>query len=233
MREREDHTWRCIPLKIHGDGTPVTGLGKQWGRLVDIFSSCSLLVDAPTILRLRMFCVFSISFFSCLGAGHLHWVLSTTLFLKAFSVVDGPPMHRELRGIPHTLNAFYKRVVWSFNVLWSGELPLKDWTGKKIPGAKRGKLLGDYWMCVWALTHDLDHGYKCYSLPNPTAANPCGLFSCDSSGIPWWDFRINARWLGTIWSAEPWFAAGLKPSLEHQSLDLSLKLSSFETFVSK
>ena len=90
MREREDHTWRCIPLKIHGDGTPVTGLGKQWGRLVDIFSSCSLLVDAPTILRLRMLCVFSISFFSCLGGwafalGLEHHSLSKGIFCCGWS----------------------------------------------------------------------------------------------------------------------------------------------------
>ena len=52
----EDH---CIPLKIHGDGTPVTGLGKSWSKMVDIFSVSSLLVCGPTILRnLMMFLIF-------------------------------------------------------------------------------------------------------------------------------------------------------------------------------
>ena len=41
-----------MPLKLHGDGTPVTGLGKQWGRLVDIYSLGALLVQAPVNLRL-------------------------------------------------------------------------------------------------------------------------------------------------------------------------------------
>ena len=27
----------CIPLKVHGDGTPVTGMGKSWAKMVDIF----------------------------------------------------------------------------------------------------------------------------------------------------------------------------------------------------
>ena len=26
----------CIPLSIHGDGTPVVGIGKAWGKLLDI-----------------------------------------------------------------------------------------------------------------------------------------------------------------------------------------------------
>ena len=50
----EDHPEDFIPLKLHGDGTPVTGLGKQWSQMVDIFSVSSILVYAPTILRLAL-----------------------------------------------------------------------------------------------------------------------------------------------------------------------------------
>ena len=42
---------RVIPLRLHGDGTPVTGLGKQWGKLVDVYSLASLLVVAPVRLK--------------------------------------------------------------------------------------------------------------------------------------------------------------------------------------
>ena len=59
VRHREDFRNKCIPLKIHGDGTPVTGLGKGWGKLVDIFSVSSLLICGPTILRnLLMWLIF-------------------------------------------------------------------------------------------------------------------------------------------------------------------------------
>ena len=59
VRHRENFEERCIPLKIHGDGTPVTGLGKGWGKLVDIFSVSSLLICVPTVLRnLMMFLIF-------------------------------------------------------------------------------------------------------------------------------------------------------------------------------
>ena len=50
---------KCIPLRIHGDGVPVTGLGKGWGKLVDIFSVSSVLVVGPTMLRsMMMFLMF-------------------------------------------------------------------------------------------------------------------------------------------------------------------------------
>ena len=42
----------CIPVKIHGDATPATGLGKSWSKMVEVFSVCSLLTGGgPTILR--------------------------------------------------------------------------------------------------------------------------------------------------------------------------------------
>ena len=34
----------CIPIVVHGDGTPVVGIGKAWGRLMDIWSWSSMLV---------------------------------------------------------------------------------------------------------------------------------------------------------------------------------------------
>jgi len=59
VRHRVGFEEKCIPLKIHGDGTPVTGLGKGWGKMVDITSVSSLLICGPTILRnLMMFLMF-------------------------------------------------------------------------------------------------------------------------------------------------------------------------------
>lgn len=33
---------RAIPLSLHGDGVPITGVGKSWSQRTDIFSWCSL-----------------------------------------------------------------------------------------------------------------------------------------------------------------------------------------------
>ena len=60
VRLRPNFRSHCIPLSIHGDGTPVVGIGKAWGKLLDIWSWQSLLVSGPTILRtMLIFCVHS------------------------------------------------------------------------------------------------------------------------------------------------------------------------------
>ena len=40
----------CIPLSLHGDGTPVTGRGKSWCKSLTIFSMASILVGGSTKL---------------------------------------------------------------------------------------------------------------------------------------------------------------------------------------
>ena len=58
VRLRPNFRSQCIPLSIHGDGTPVVGIGKAWGKLLDIWSWQSLLVAGPTLLRtMLIFCV--------------------------------------------------------------------------------------------------------------------------------------------------------------------------------
>ena len=51
MSQREGFEDSCIPLRLHGDGTPVTGVGKQWGKMLDAYSLASLLVVAPVKLK--------------------------------------------------------------------------------------------------------------------------------------------------------------------------------------
>ena len=38
-----------IPLSLHGDGVPITGVGKSWGKSMDVWSWCSLLASGRTI----------------------------------------------------------------------------------------------------------------------------------------------------------------------------------------
>ena len=76
VRHRDGFEDHCIPLKIHGDGTPVTGLGKGWGKLVDIFSVSSLLICGPTILRNLMMFLISNILFAGMGGTTL-WTLLT------------------------------------------------------------------------------------------------------------------------------------------------------------
>jgi len=126
-------------------------------------------------------------------------------------------MHQNLQSVQdnhHTLRVFYKKLIWSFQALWEGEDPVKDWLGNPIPGAVPVvKMMGGFFMCVWALIFDLDHGFKCYSLPNPNSNTPCSLCPCNTTSMPWFDFRMSAGWLNHIWTLEGWLAAGMKRSL--------------------
>ena len=69
IRFRQNYSTKCVPLKMHGGGTPVTGLGKSWGKMVDVFSVSSLLTCGHTILRnLMIFMLFQ--HLRCAQAGH-------------------------------------------------------------------------------------------------------------------------------------------------------------------
>ena len=94
----------------------------------------------------------------------------------------------------HTMGTFYKKVVWSFNALYEGEVPRKDWMGKATGLGKRILLCGGRRFNVWGLTHDLEHGTKHLDQPNPTSLSPCGLCRCDSKDKPWFDFRPGAAY---------------------------------------
>ena len=41
---------KVIPLRIHGDGTPASGIGKAWGKMVDCFSVSSMLVFEDSMM---------------------------------------------------------------------------------------------------------------------------------------------------------------------------------------
>ena len=42
IRLIDGHEEWAIPIKLHGDGTPVTGLGKSWGKIMDIWCLCNV-----------------------------------------------------------------------------------------------------------------------------------------------------------------------------------------------
>ena len=49
VKLRRDYKHRAIPLSLHGDGVPATGIGKGWSQLIDVFSFSSLLGSGTTV----------------------------------------------------------------------------------------------------------------------------------------------------------------------------------------
>ena len=49
IRSRLNFRSRCIPIALHGDGEPVTGLGKSCSKMMDVWSWNSMLVQGGTL----------------------------------------------------------------------------------------------------------------------------------------------------------------------------------------
>ena len=180
VRFRHGFQEKCIPLKIHGDGTPVTGLGKGWGKLVDIFSVSSLLICEPTILRnLMMFLIFQ------------HLICRDQ---------DHNTLDTAYRKLIWSFKACWEGKKPKFD--WDGKEMFYDGAGDD--------LCGGFFFSVWALICDLDHAYQRYDLPNPTANACCPLCPVGLlPGVVWFDFGPKAKWLDHIYTVQSWLAGGL------------------------
>ena len=181
VRHRAGFRDYCIPLKIHGDGTPVTGLGKGWAKMVDIFSVSSLLICVPTVLRnLMMFLIFS--HLICRDPDHCTLDVFYRMLIWSFKACwDG---------------TWPK---WD----WNGKEMFHPRAGEA--------LCGGFFFCVWALICDLEHAWTAYDLPNPKCNACCPLCPVGLlPGVVWFDFRPNAKWLEHIYNVQSWLARGLQ-----------------------
>lgn len=169
---------KVIPLRLHGDGTPASGVGKSWGKLVDIFSLSSMLV---------------------FGSSQLH---NFMIWMVHQSLLCWLDQH-------HTMNKFWKVFAWSMTALKEGRWPTKDAWNKPIHSSMAGKsLMGGFTAYIWGVIGDLDYFTKTLELPNSNSGSPCALCPCNSTDVPWWDFRLLAEWIRRIYTPAEWLAAG-------------------------
>ena len=120
------------PHFFHGDGVPTTGVGKSWGKSLNVFDWGSLLARGPT-------------------KQIVFWIWSV------FAAISSK----------RTMEVFWKIMKWSFNALFSGKHPDKDFHGEPYPaGSAEAKLAGkplvgsdpgDHYFCViWRFKGDGD-----------------------------------------------------------------------------
>ena len=62
VKDRPNWKKLAIPLCIHGDGVPLTGVGKSWSKFMDVFSVSSILGRGST--RQKMSLLWSCFFFT-------------------------------------------------------------------------------------------------------------------------------------------------------------------------
>ena len=179
--ERQNYQRRCIPISIHGDEVPVVGRGKCWCKRSIVFSWYSVLAHAKPTLN------------------SLFWIWACV-----------PHLFKE--GVGGTIQVFWEVLSWSLAILFAGTWPAKDHRGiYYAPGtpeyAKAGQpLAGGFFACLVSLAGDQDYMAKFLQQPHwASATRPCGFCEASAKGpLTYLDFREEAPWRSTIFSADSW-----------------------------
>ena len=98
----ENYESWVVPLCLHGDDVPITGVGKSWCQQMTVFSWSSL-IGLGSTKDMQYF------IYGCFEK------------LRATSEDQSKD----------TLGIFFKQMVWSLKWLQLGQWPDRDWTGKK------------------------------------------------------------------------------------------------------
>ncbi|CAE7788811.1 unnamed protein product [Symbiodinium necroappetens] len=190
MTSRPNFYKRCVPLALHGDGVPLTGVGKSWQNTITDFSFYSLLGEGKTPdLLMFVYCLFD-------------------------------KLRKMGRDSTATAHRFFEILRWSFRIIWSGTWPSHDYNGRKYkPGSeeakKAGKPLADGWYGIlFSFCGDLDYYHSLLDLPNSrTASGPCTLCRTTKYGpLSWQDYRSTAGWRTTCHTPASWSAQDDKSS---------------------
>lgn len=185
IRNLDNYQSRAIPLAIHGDGVPIVGVGKTWGKSVDVFSWRSLLATGSTIQF--TFYVWSV-FQKLLAQMPLFNTKSRFWRIFVWSLEN------------------LQRGTWPTHD-WNGR-PLASpidiaRAGKPLAGA-----VGSFFVAVvWLVTGDLEHFNKELKLPNSSRNDhPCCFCPGNASVLlNAYEFREGkSGWLSRIYTKIDW-----------------------------
>ena len=101
LKNRRNFKTHCVPLALHGDGVPLTAIGKGWQQTVTNFS-----------------------FFSLLGRGN-----TPDLLFYIFAFFD--KLRVLGNDYNATAHRFFLILKWSFTCMWNGKWPSHDFLGRK------------------------------------------------------------------------------------------------------
>ena len=130
---------KAIPIKLYGDGTPITGVGKSWAKSADSYTWSS-----------------QVGLGRSSQAVFLIWGIVTKL------------VHKSRIGKHDTKKCFWKKLSHALKTMWFGEFLDHDENGKKYdPESFLGKLAGTklcgdsgFFFVIWLLAGDLEWFYK-------------------------------------------------------------------------
>ena len=109
LTRRRNWKRRCVPLAVHGDGVPVTGVGKGWTQTVTNWSWYSLVATGVATVDALFF---------------------------IYAMYDKMRVHaKDLTGTAHH---FFLVLKWSFDIMWKGVFPSHNYMGQAQLGFSNG-----------------------------------------------------------------------------------------------
>ncbi len=169
----------CIPLSLHGDGVPVSGIGKPWSKSAEV-----------------------LSWSSCLGYGSTSVTTYMIICLHKLLMTSAPGHRTADKLWLHICWSFtwLMRGVWpdadAYGTKYTPGLP--EYTRRLTP-------LADGWTAaLWLLKGDLEYFANTLGLEHFSSHTPCFLCRANTSDVPWTDIRCGAQWQATVWTPETW-----------------------------
>ena len=169
---------KLVPLALHGDGTPVLGIGKVWSRQLTTWSWNSLLgMGSTKSMQMQVWPCFD------------ETMASTTL-AEFWQILAWSFKWLQLGVFPDADHLGNK------------------YAANTQDGQKAGQYLaGGYCGVLWSLVGDLEYLTQILKLPHYSSkSGPCSLCKCtgDSSAMSWKDCRLTAPWVQAQWKPHEW-----------------------------
>ena len=179
---RENWKSLAVPIGMHGDAVPVTGIGKVAAKCLDVFSWTSLISSGKTI-----------------NVNYYIWSVYHAIVSKA----DGrDTMDEFFKVLKWSLEAMYEGKWPTHNHKGCLIHP------RSQHGKRAGQDLADgYFGIMFGSLGDLDYFAADLGLPRHSANSPCPLCRATTHGpTHWQDCRVDAAWLGECWTPVAWKA---------------------------
>ena len=196
VRDRPGFTTFAVPLSLHGDGVPVTSVGKSWGHSMDCFSWCSVVGRGSTL----DFNFYIYSYFSKLRADGANRSTMKTVWQLICWSLD-----------------------WLWRGQWPDRDCQGRMFARSSAEGQRAlsPLAGGYFGTLWVLRGDLEYYGKVLGLNWYSSLKPCCLCDCNctpGSGRAWSEFRPgHAEWFERSWTDADWRVAR---QVRHQLFEL-------------
>ena len=176
---------KAIPIAIHGDKVPVTGVGKSWCKSMYILSWCSMLGRGST-----------------LEMNFLILALMAALF-----TASGTTKAQLWRGLHWSLKQL-QNGKWADHDEYGQQYPRGSAEAKRA----NQNLCGEdgFFGTLWGLKQDLEHLVDEFLFRDyrRLESGPCSFCPCNAGDTPWKDFRLGTSvWIDRAYTIAQWIAA--------------------------